>query len=172
MNLPWEPFTGSNVQFNEFSFFLSQPSQVLASIWTHSAKIVKQGSQEEFPSFLGTNSTTNVNVLALTSFSQCSKLELSQVRLRLIWNVKKYTWMLVELELSRGTLPVVTPRMRHLPPPPGLLPFPVGRVAKLVKGNHSVKGGFFKASYFPADVLNMGPCSAIWKILCVKRRIS
>lgn len=56
-------------QFIEFSFFLSQPSQVLAGSGTHSAKRVKEGLQEEFPSFLGTNAIESVNALGWTSFT-------------------------------------------------------------------------------------------------------
>lgn len=66
-------------QFNEFSFFLSQPSQVLGGIWTHSAKIVKEGLQVELPSFLGTNAIESVNALVPTSIIQFLRLKLSQV---------------------------------------------------------------------------------------------
>lgn len=54
-------------QFIEFSFFLSQPSQVLACIGTHSAKRVKEGLQVELPSFLGTNAIGSVSALVWTS---------------------------------------------------------------------------------------------------------
>lgn len=66
-------------QFNEFSFFLSQPFQVQAGIWTLSAKRVKEGLQVQLPSFLGTNAIGNVNVLVPISFNQFLRLELSQV---------------------------------------------------------------------------------------------